>query len=171
MIRRAEFRDIDTIMCIVGDAQAALRELGIDQWQDGYPSIAVIKRDIDSGVGYVSVQNGSVVGYAAILLTGEVAYKQIADNEWGTGKDYVVVHRLCVKNGAKRNGIALSLMKKAKELAMEVGYSGFRIDTHRGNIRMLRMMDKLGFKYRGIIYYESGERLAYDLKFSKSLVL
>ena len=133
--------------------------------------IESIKKDIDNGVGYVSVQNGSVVGYAAILLTGEVAYKQIADNEWGTGEDYVVVHRLCVKNIAKRNGIALSLMKKAKELAMEVGYSGFRIDTHRGNIRMLRMMDKLGFKYRGIIYYESGERLAYDLKFSKSLVL
>jgi hypothetical protein len=62
-------------------------------------------------------------------------------------------------------------MRKAKELAIEAGYSGFRIDTHRGNVRMLSMMDRLGFEYRGIIRYDSGERLAYDLKFNSKSTL
>lgn len=168
MIRRAKIEDIADIMDIVSDAQEALRELGIDQWQDGYPSTDVIKEDIESGVGYVYIDNNSIVGYVAIVLTGEATYKQIADYDWGTGEDYVVVHRLCVRNGAKRRGIALSLMHEAKELAIKSDLSGFRIDTHRGNIRMLKMIDKLGFKYRGIIYYDSGERLAYDLKLNNN---
>lgn len=171
MIRRANNRDIEAIMGIISDAQAALRELGIDQWQDGYPTAEIIERDIESKVGYVYVEDNMVVGYAAIVLTGEMAYKQIDDHVWGTGEDYVVVHRLCVGKDFTRKGIALSLMRKAKELAIEAGYSGFRIDTHRGNVRMLSMMDRLGFEYRGIIRYDSGERLAYDLKFNSNSIL
>lgn len=171
MIRRANNNDIEAIMGIISDAQAALRELGIDQWQDGYPTAEIIMRDIESKVGYVYVEENTVAGYAAIVLAGEIAYKQIPNNIWATGEDYVVVHRLCVSKGYTRNGIALSLMRKAKELAIEAGYSGFRIDTHRGNVRMLSMMDRLGFEYRGIIHYESGERLAYDLKLNNSLAL
>lgn len=171
MIRRANNRDIEAIMGIISDAQAALRELGIDQWQDGYPTAEIIERDIESNAGYVYVEDNMVVGYAAIVLTGEIAYKQIDDHVWGTGEDYVVVHRLCVGKDFTRKGIALSLIRKAKELAIEAGYSGFRIDTHRGNVRMLSMMDRLGFEYRGIIRYDSGERLAYDLKFNSNSIL
>lgn len=171
MIRRANNRDIEAIMGIISDAQAALRELGIDQWQDGYPTAEIIERDIESNAGYVYVEDNMVVGYAAIVLTGEIAYKQIDEHVWGTGEDYVVVHRLCVGKDFTRKGIALSLMRKAKELAIEAGYSGFRIDTHRGNVRMLSMMDRLGFEYRGIIRYDSGERLAYDLKFNSNSIL
>lgn len=171
MIHRANISDLDTIMDIVRDAQAALRELGIDQWQDGYPSAEVIRGDIESGVGYVYVEDDKVAGYAAIVLTGEVAYKQIDAHEWATDEGYVVVHRLCVGKEFTRRGVALSLMRRAKELAVEAGYGGFRIDTHSGNVRMLSMMDRLGFEYRGIIHYESGERLAYDLKFSSNSML
>jgi hypothetical protein len=42
MIRKANIGDLERIMEIVSDAQVALRELGIDQWQDGYPSSDVI---------------------------------------------------------------------------------------------------------------------------------
>ena len=34
MIRRATLQDVDNIMDIVHSAQLALRELGIDQWQE-----------------------------------------------------------------------------------------------------------------------------------------
>lgn len=171
MICKATIKDIDAIMAIVCDAQEALRELGIDQWQDGYPTKSIIERDIDMGVGYVYNGAEGIVGYAAIVLSGEEAYNQIAKEEWGTGDDYVVVHRICVKRGTTRKGVASALMQKAKELAIKAGYSGFRIDTHSGNVRMLTMLEKLGFTFRGIIQYESGKRLAYDLKFENSTML
>ena len=163
MIRRATTEDIADIMSIVTDAQLSLRELGIDQWQDGYPSKEVIAEDIASKVGYVYCVENRIVGYAAIVFDGEEAYTQIPDNKWNTTNNYVVVHRLCVRRGYTKTGIAMALMDYASQMAIARGCTGFRIDTHRGNTRMLSMLEKLGFKYVGVIYYDSGERLAYDL--------
>lgn len=170
MIRRATSLDIESIMLVVRDAQLALRELGIDQWQDGYPTIDSIKEDVACGVGYVYIEAEEVVGYAAIVTTGEEAYFEI-DNKWLYGNEYVVVHRLCVAKHSRRHGIAVELMHHAASIAREHGYRAFRIDTHRGNIRMLTMLRKLGFEYVGIVHYDSGERVAYelDLSLSKSI--
>lgn len=169
MIRRATTEDIAEIMSIVADAQISLRELGIDQWQDGYPSVKIIEDDIASGVGYVYCVDNEVVGYVVIVLDDESAYSQISDSEWNTSNDYVVVHRLCVRGGYTKAGIAMAMMDFASQQARKCGFTGFRIDTHRGNIRMLSLLEKLGFKYVGVIYYDSGERLAYDLKLNDSL--
>lgn len=172
MIRRATTYDIERILSIIGDAQLSLRDLGIDQWQDGYPSRDVIAGDIERGVGYVlSDNNDEAIGYAAILLTGEEAYLQIDDDTWHTPREYVVVHRLCVAARLHRRGVAMEMMQHAANVARESGIYAFRIDTHRGNVRMLSMLEKLGFAYVGIIRYDSGERLAFDLnlKISKTL--
>ena len=172
MIRRATTYDIDMILSIVGDAQLSLRDLGIDQWQDGYPSRSVIESDIERGIGYVLTDNDNeVIGYAAIPLTGEEAYFQLDDNMWHTPQEYVVVHRLCVAAGTRRRGVAMELMQYAANMARESDIYAFRIDTHRGNVRMLAMLEKMGFAYVGIIHYASGERLAFDLnlKISKTL--
>lgn len=162
MIRRAIAEDIPAIMSIVRSAQRALAELDIDQWQDGYPSSDVIEGDIARGAGYVACDDhGAPMGYAAIVLTGEEAYGQIST--WATKEEYVVVHRLCVSGDCRRAGVALELMHYAANMARAQGIDAFRIDTHRGNVRMLQMMQKLGFEYRGIVRYDSGERLAFDL--------
>lgn len=170
MIRAATKYDIDAIMSIVRSAQLSLRELGIDQWQDGYPSRSSIIDDIDSGIGYVACVDDIVVGYAAIVLTGEPAYEQI-DDAWRAGSDYVVVHRLCVDAASRRSGIAIKLMRKAATMAREKGYPAFRIDTHKGNIRMMSMMQKLGFEHVGMIRYDSGDREAFELNLGLSNIL
>ena len=167
MIRKATPEDITQIMSIIRSAQEALRELGIDQWQDGYPTSESIQEDIDLSVGYVACTEGKIIGYAAIVLTGEPAYLQI-ENEWLYSKDYVVVHRLCVDREYHRSGIALKLMKHAADIARTAQHNAFRIDTHRGNIRMLAMLTKLGFREAGTILYDSGERVAYELDLTLS---
>ena len=167
MIRKATPEDKIQIMSIINSAQEALRELSIDQWQDGYPTPESIDEDIDLGVGYVACTDCKVIGYAAIVLTGEPAYLQI-ENEWLYGKDYVVVHRLCVAKESRRSGIALELMKHAANIARKAQHYAFRIDTHRGNIRMLTMLSKLKFREVGTILYDSGERVAYELDLTSS---
>lgn len=172
MIRRATIHDVDRILSIIRDAQLSLRDLGIDQWQDGYPSRDVIEEDIARCVGYVQCNDkNEAVGYAAIVLSGEEAYLQIADNEWHTPSEYVVVHRLCVANDCRRKGTAIHLLQHAAAIARSHDIHAFRIDTHRGNVRMLAMLEKLGFTYVGIIYYTSGERLAFDLNLDTSKTL
>ena len=163
MIRHAHERDIAQIMDIVRSAQEALAELGIDQWQDGYPTREVIAEDIARGVGYVATgSNGAVEGYAAIILDGESAYAQLSDKEWHTPDRYVVTHRICVAAKSRRRGIAQELLKYGEELALANDIKAARIDTHRGNIRMLALLRRLGFEQCGVIHYDSGERVAYD---------
>lgn len=92
MIRRARHSDLAAIMHIVRSAQLALAELHIDQWQDGYPTRNIIALDIEQGVGYVATDaDDHPIGYAAILLSEEPAYRQIAESRWNTPNDYVVV--------------------------------------------------------------------------------
>ena len=51
----------------------------------------------------------------------------------------------------------------AKELAEKLNRNSLRIDTHKGNVVMRRMLEKHDFKYCGIIFLQSGEeRVAYE---------
>lgn len=169
LVRLATHSDVESILSIVRSAQLSLKELGIDQWQDGYPNKSVIDEDIKHGVGYViCADDGTVMGYEAIVLTGEEAYNQIADEMWNTPNEYVVVHRLCVSGDCRRQGIAQELMSFAVKYAMDNGINAFRIDTHKGNVRMLSLLRKLGFKYVGIVRYDSGEREAFDMNLNKN---
>lgn len=164
LIRRATEGDIKSIMAIVRSAQLALHHLGIDQWQDGYPSEDIIAEDITRGIGYVACAlDNTVLGYEAVVFTGEEAYSQLPDEAWHTPSDYVVVHRLCVDGNSRRRGIAIELMNFASEEAIRRNITAFRIDTHKGNIRMLSLLHKLGFEHVGVVRYDSGEREAFDI--------
>ena len=165
LIRLATPQDIKSILSIVRSAQLSLLELGIDQWQDGYPSEDVIMEDITNGVGYVAcTEDGAIVGYEAVVLTGEEAYNQIAAERWHTSNNYVVVHRLCVLGDSRRRGVAMELINFAGKFALQHNITDFRIDTHEGNVRMLALLRKLGFEHVGTIRYDSGLREAFDIK-------
>ena len=66
LIRQARHEDIKTILSIVRSAQLSLCELGIDQWQDGYPTPESINQDIANGVGYIALSNNEIIGYEFI---------------------------------------------------------------------------------------------------------
>lgn len=57
----ASSADLRPIGDIVRSAQRSLAELGIDQWQDGYPSEEIIADDIASGEGYVILADDGTV--------------------------------------------------------------------------------------------------------------
>ena len=44
--RKAQTGDFDAILRLLDHARAAIRTLGIDQWQDGYPEPELIASDI-----------------------------------------------------------------------------------------------------------------------------
>ena len=64
--RRAEARDMDEIMRVVHEAQAFMRTLEIDQWQDGYPEPETLLADIAIGQLYVFAEGESVRTVAAL---------------------------------------------------------------------------------------------------------
>lgn len=175
-IRKTKIRDFDAIMPIFDEARGTIAALGIDQWQNGYPSREVIERDIelsqshvvtDGGVCTASGRlDGEIVATFALIFDGEPTYDKIYDGEWLTGgsDSYIAIHRVAISVARRGSGIAGAIIAYAADAARSLGRKSLRIDTHRGNIVMRKMLEKQGFSHCGTIYLENGdERVAYEL--------
>lgn len=156
--------DIPQVLSIYRAAQQALKQAGVDQWQDGYPNAQTLGRDMAQGVSRVCCENGRVLATAAAYVGHEPTYDQILEGAWLTRSSrYGIIHRIAVLPDEKKRGLASALMDYTAELARAEGVCSLRCDTHRHNLAMQRTLEKSGFVYCGLIYLPDGsERLAYE---------
>ena len=162
-LRQATADDRDTILSIVRSAQLSLYESGVDQWQDGYPSAAVIDEDINSRNGHViETDRGDIAAYGAIVTTGEPAYEHLQDGAWHHDGRYITIHRLCVAADYRRQGFATAFFRYAMQVGRHNGIDIVRVDTHADNMRMSSLLARLGFSRCGKVSYRGDERIAFD---------
>ena len=152
--RKAEETDIERIWQIIGQAKAQMQRLGSQQWDESYPAIEHIRQDIQDGNGYVICREDRVVAYGVISFDGEPVYKEI-EGKWSNDLPYVIVHRLAIADEMKRQGMAKQFMLQAEEVSRKKGVYNFRVDTKYDNTYMLRLIDTLGFRYCGEVYYRN----------------
>ena len=165
LIRKSEKNDISALMPIFEEARGTIAALGIDQWQNGYPSEQVVLADIEKGRSYLSEFDGKICGTFAMIDDGEPTYDKIYDGEWLTGEcdSYIAIHRVAISAASRGSGLSGKIIAYAEEFAKGLGRKSLRIDTHRGNVVMRRMLEKNGFVFCGVIYLENGdERVAYE---------
>ena len=159
LIRNSTVADIPAIMDVLEAAKGIMRSSGnVNQWINGYPSEAVVRKDLENGNGYVVEDNGRVVGYFAFIASPEPTYAEIFEGAWLEDElPYHVIHR--IGSYPEVHGIFKSIMDWCVSKDRNL-----RIDTHRDNSIMQHNILKYGYKYCGIIFLESGdERLAYQL--------
>lgn len=165
-IRRTEMSDLEALMPIFDEARATIASLGIDQWQNGYPNRAVILADIERSQSYCIVVDGEICGTFALIRDGEPTYNEIFDGKWLTGdgrEHYFAIHRVAISVKCRGKGISTAIISYCAEEAKKANKISLRIDTHRGNVVMRKMLEKHGFSHCGTIYLESGdERVAYE---------
>ncbi len=165
-IRKNTAADFDSLIPIFDEARQTIAALGIDQWQNGYPNRAVILSDVEKSQSYCVLVDGVICGTFALIEDGEPTYNKIFDGEWrtGDGRDqYFAIHRVAISVKCRGKGISTEMINYCVEKAKEANKSSLRIDTHRGNIVMRKMLEKHGFVHCGTIYLESGdERVAYE---------
>lgn len=157
---------------ILGKAKKNMRDvLKIDQWQAGYPNRDIFAQDIKNGVGFVFCDgDGTVVGAAAVICGNEPLYDNIQAGEFsgkwqGEEKNYAAVHRFCVDLDVTCRGVGSQFMLAIADYCKTQGKTDIRIDTHRYNKPMRRMLSKCGFSETGIIYIpepNSNERITYE---------
>lgn len=70
-LRRANQDDLQSVMTIIEQARAQLKEKGNPQWQDGHPFPKTMKNDIKAGYNWVLIDNQKIVGTATLQLTPE----------------------------------------------------------------------------------------------------
>ena len=165
--RRAVPEDVAAIMEIVADAQALLRSNGVDQWQDGYPTPDAFLEDITRGECYVFTCEGEIAGVISVCFAPEPSYDGISEGGWLTKGPYGVIHRIAVRESYRRKGLAELMAGFAAELCSGRGMASVRADTHRDNLAMRGLMEKLGFTLCGVVYLDPSRpdgkaRVAYE---------
>ena len=162
-IRKTEEKDIKRMMEIVRQAQKYMREQGIDQWQNGYPTAEVLEKDMNNQMSYVLEEDENVVGMFAFAVMEEPTYRKIYEGQWKQKGDYGVLHRVAVDNQFKGAGLGGKMVEYAVNACLAQNIKALRIDTHRDNHSMQNMLSKNGFEKRGIIHLADGaERIAFE---------
>lgn len=161
--RRTVESDIPSIMTIIKQAQAYFKEQEIDQWQNGYPNPEVIMNDIVNNYAYVLLKDDSIVGTVAVSFDGDENYESIFNGEWISHKEYAVIHRLAVDTDYKGLGLSSIILKRIEEMCLNKDIHSIKVDTHRDNASMHKLLKKNGFQYCGIIYLTNNcERIAFE---------
>lgn len=165
-LRLTTENELKAVMQIIEEARKYFRLNAIPQWQNGVPSLETVSRDMKNGNAYVLMEDDEVVGTCSIFFEDDPDYETIYQGRWLNNSEYVVVHRIAVKQSYKGHGYGSNILQAAEKMAKEKGIDNIRIDTHRLNHSMQRLIAKNNFTYCGIVMVNDNgvqaERLAYQ---------
>lgn len=157
-IRKANEEDILDILHIYATARNYMRENGNpNQWENGYPDEPVVRADIKNGTAFLVEQNREILGVFVFIIGEEPTYQAIEQGKWSAELEYGTIHRIA--SSGKVKGITKFCFDYCTE---KIDY--LRIDTHRDNKLMQRVIEKYGFRKCGVIQVRNGDRIAFDLK-------
>ena len=164
--RKAEVKDSETIWAILQTAIQRRKEDGSNQWQDGYPNPTIIAHDIEHDHGFVLTENGTVIGYCAVLINDEPDYELI-EGEWLTNGDFVVFHRMAIAETHGGKGLAGRMMHHIENFALENKIQSVKADTNHDNPAMKRTFEKAGYSFCGQVYIKGSPRKAFEKALSQ----
>ena len=156
-IRKTTLEEIDLLMEMYANARTFMAAHGNpDQWKNGYPSRDRVIADIESGCSYVCEYDGRIIATFFYKRGDDATYREIFDGHWLNDAPYSVVHRITA-DGTVRGAASFCLDWAFARCG------NLKIDTHRDNSVMQRLLEKNGFQYCGVIYTDDGsERMAYQ---------
>jgi GNAT superfamily N-acetyltransferase len=165
--RKAVIAESNTIWKLLQQAIIRRKEDGSEQWQDGYPNLEIIQKDIQKGHGFVLTQEETVVGYCAILINEEPEYAKII-GEWISNEEFVVFHRLAISETFLGKGLAKTIIGFVEEFALKNNIFSVKADTNFDNFTMLHVFEKMGFSFCGEVYFRGSPRKAFEKILTKT---
>lgn len=159
--KKADITDIPEVWAILQDAITRRKNDGSNQWQDGYPNPEVIKMDIEKGVGYVLTDGETIIGYCAILINDEPEYLKIEGN-WLTNTDFVVFHRVAIAEKYLGKNLSKKIIDFIEDFARKNNIKSLKADTNHDNFAMMKILEKSGFTFCGIVHFRGSPRRAYE---------
>lgn len=157
MIRLAEMNDLPELSAVYAAARTYMRREGnMMQWAGDYPPTELLCRDVAARQLYVHAFSGGIHGVFALIPGDDPTYASIEGGSWLSNTPYATIHRLAGDGkvpGIFRQTVAFCAQR----------YPHLRIDTHRDNLTMRRLIGRSGFTYCGVIHLADGApRLAYE---------
>ncbi|NOQ71038.1 MAG: GNAT family N-acetyltransferase [Crocinitomix sp.] len=150
-IQKAIATDTELIFTLLKSVAAHMREQGIMQWNENYPTLEHVIGDIVAENVYLGMEDGIIMGVISIDANQSPEYDEMP---WKyTDGKVLVVHRLAVSPSAQKKGIGKQLMDFALNTAIEEGYTAIRLDAYSKNQGTLHFYENRGYQKRGEIYF------------------
>ena len=151
MIRNAEEKDIKTILSITKACAQTMKENGVFQWNEHYPSASAFQKDIKRKELYFLEIESQVVGCVVVSTFMDPEYESI--NWLSSNENNIYIHRLAIHPKYQGKGYAQQLMTFAEQFAIDNNYSSIRLDTFSQNKRNQKFYELRGYKRLGDIYF------------------
>ncbi len=158
-LKIAQPGDLQAVTAIFRRAVDAMDAKGIFQWDDIYPSEAVLRSDIDSEEMRLVCDGERVVG--AVVLNGRQD-EEYALGTWVYGEPAAVVHRLCIDPACQQKGYGRQAMLLAEEVVAAQGFKSVRLDAFSQNPYALRLYEGLGYRRAGEVMFRKGLFFLYE---------
>jgi GNAT superfamily N-acetyltransferase len=159
--RKATPADAPHIWTILQNAILRRKADGSNQWQDGYPNPEIVAQDIEKGIGYVLTDDETIVGYSAVLINDEPEYDNL-QGEWLTHGDFVVFHRVAIAEGYTGQNLSKKIIAFIEAFALANNIHSLKADTNHDNFAMMKIFEKSGFVFCGIVHFRGSPRRAYE---------
>lgn len=149
---------LDEVECILKVVKNVVRfmqnELKIDQWDDSYPNIRVLKEDINLNSLYVLKDKKCIIGFICI---NKELYKEYDQVSWEGTKSFKTLHRVAIDPQFQGMGYGKMLYNFAYEVVKKEGIKFIRVDTFSRNIPMNNLIIKQGYNFVGAMKYKEGK--------------
>jgi GNAT superfamily N-acetyltransferase len=153
VIDKAVREEAAVIMIMIGECIARMAEMGIRQWDEHYPTLAIIQTDIAESSGYVMREGREIAAYFCMDTHQSPEYAEV---DWTPADEPIfTVHRLCVRPRYQGQGIARRIMAFVEAAALERGCGAIRIDTYSRNMPALALYKSLGYAIVGQVHFRS----------------
>ncbi len=151
---------IESIFAIYEAAIGDMRAHGVEQWDEIYPALHDISRDVSRQEMYVATVEGNIL--CAVTMNEEQDPGYI-DGCWRfDGGPIAVIHRLCVHPKAQGTGLGKWTMRCAQERLIRCGYSSVRLDAFVNNRASNALYSSLGYRRAGEIQLRKGQFILYE---------
>jgi ribosomal protein S18 acetylase RimI-like enzyme len=166
-IRAAIPKDLEVAFAILKAAIAHMERDGIYQWDDVYPSLGDLSKDIDFGIMYFACIDTVPQGFVSVDRNQPSEYATVS---WHYHGDAAVVHRLTVHPDAQGKRVGRHLMDFVESFASKQGCHCVRLDAFIDNPRAWRLYEKRGYRRAGTVTFRKGPFYCYEKALERGLM-
>jgi GNAT superfamily N-acetyltransferase len=159
-VAQASHKDLPALRALTIDCVAAMRERGIEQWDEVYPGEAVIAGDLAAGTLHALWEQDEIIGCVTVDAHADPLWQGLA---WSAdGAPFAAVHRLMIHPARQGRGLSKLLMAHAESLARAEGRRSIRLDTFSANPVALALYEKLDYRPTGTAMMRKGEFVGFE---------
>ena len=149
IIQKAKISEIGDIMLMYKSCVEGMLANNIDQWDKSYPNKDIIMQDLIAQTYFIVIEHNIIIAGINIDQNQDKTYLPL---KWKDKKNqFLVVHRLAVKEFFWGKGIGKSLMIFTEKLAIKKGLNSIRLDTYSGNPKAMNFYKRIGYNEVGTI--------------------